>query len=70
MANLPTDRNVIIVIDNAKYYNQLFEGKIHSMKFKEGDMLTFMSKRNITVPLPVPTKPVWIQKKKDHNIQS
>ena len=40
------------------------------MKFREGDMLTSMSKRNITVPLPVPTKTVWIQKIKDHNIPS
>ena len=70
MTNLPTDKNVVIVIDNAKYYNQLFEEKMHSMKFRKGDMLTSMAKRNITVSLPVRTKPVWIQKIKDHNVPS
>ena len=36
------------------------------MKFRKGAMLTFMTKHNIPVPSPVPTKPVWILKIKDN----
>ena len=69
LANLPANRNVVIVTDNVKYHNQLVEKK-HSMKIRKGDMLTFMAKCNIPVPLPVPIKSVLIQKIKDHNIPS
>ena len=69
LPNLTTDRNVVIVIDNAKYHNQSVE-KTSLMKIGKGDMLAFMANHNIPIPFPVPAKPVLIQKIKYHNAPS
>ena len=47
LLNLPTDRNVLVVIDDAKHHNRLLEKK-PSMKMRKGDMLAFMAKHNIS----------------------
>ena len=69
LPNLPTDRNIVIVIDNAKYHDQLVEKK-SLMKIRKDNILAFMANHNIPIPFPVPAIPVLIQKIKYHNAPS
>ena len=60
-ANLPKERKVVIVMDNAKYHCRFIE-KAPTMNTKKDEMIAFMSKHDIEVPTPIPTKSVLLEK--------
>ena len=68
LPNLPKDRKVCIVLDNAKYHCRLIE-KTPSMNMRKNDMIDFMKKYVIRIPKPFPTKPVLLSLIKEANIQ-
>ena len=69
MPNLPKDRNVVIVMDNAKYHNRLV-ARNPSMGMKKAEIIAFMEKNGIPIPTHVPTKPVLLEKIKAKSIPS
>ena len=60
-ANLPEERKVVIVMDNAKYHCRFIE-KTPTMNIKKDEMIAFMSKHDIEIPTPIPTKSVLLEK--------
>ena len=47
--DLPKDRKVVVVIDNAKYHSRLVE------------KISYLIKHRIEIPLPLPVKPLLLQ---------
>ena len=60
-ANLPKERKVVVVMDNAKYHCRFIE-KASTMNMKKDEMIAFMSKHDIDIPNPIPTKSVLLEK--------
>ena len=60
-ANLPKERKVVVVMDSAKYHCRLIE-KAPTMNMKKGYMIAVISKPDIEIPNPIPTKPVLLEK--------
>ena len=60
-ANLPKERKVVVVMDSAKYHCRFIE-KAPAMSTKKGEMIAVMSKHDIEIPNPIPTKLVLLEK--------
>ena len=60
-ANLPKERKLVVVIDSAKYHCRFIE-KAPTMNMKKGETIAIMSKHDIEIPNPVPTKLVLLEK--------
>ena len=60
-ANLPKERKVVVVMDSAKYHCRFIE-KAPTMNMKKGEMIAVMSKHDIEIPNPIPTKSVLLEK--------
>ena len=60
-ANLPKERKLVVVIDSAKYHCRFIE-KAPTMNMKKGEMIAIMSKHDIEIPNPVPTKLLLLEK--------
>ena len=69
LPNLPKDRKVVIVMDNAKYHSRLLE-KNATMAMRKDEMIEFMKRHDIDIPTPLPTKPVLLEKVHEKNIKS
>ena len=67
LKNLPQDRQVLIVMDNAKYHSTLSE-KTLTINMKENDMIPFTTKYNIKIPPQFPVKSVLLEKIHEANI--
>ena len=59
--NLPKERKVVVVMDSAKYHCR-FIAKATTMKMKRGEVIAAMSKHDIEISNPVPTKLVLLEK--------
>ena len=64
---LPKERNVVIVMDHAKYHSRLIE-KTPLVNMKKDYIIKFMVKHNKDIPNPVPTKPVLLEKIRKRNV--
>ena len=64
--NLP--EKSVVILDNASYHCRQVD-KIPNMNTKKAEMLDFMKHNSITVPEPLPTKPVLLGRIKMANIQ-
>ena len=64
--NLP--EKSVVILDNASYYCRQVD-KIPNMNKRKAEMLDFMKHNSITVPEPLPTKPVLLKLIKMANIQ-
>ena len=53
--NLPKERKLVVVMDSAKYQCRFIE-KAPTMNMKKGEMIAVMSKHDIEIPNPIPTK--------------
>ena len=60
-ANLPKERKVVVVMDSAKYHCRFIE-KAPTMNMRKGEMIAVMSKHDIEIPNPIPTKSVLLEK--------
>ena len=60
-ANLPKEKKVVVVVDNAKYHCRFIE-KAPIMNMKKDEMIAFMSKHDIEIPNPISTKSVLWEK--------
>ena len=60
-ANLPKERKVVVVMDNAKYHCRFIK-KAPTMNIKMDEMIAFMSKHDIEIPNPIPAKSVLLEK--------
>ena len=56
-SNLPKDRKLVEMMDSAKYPCRFIE-KGPTMNMKKGEMISVLSKHEIEIPDPVPTKSV------------
>ena len=52
LPNLPKGRKLAIVFDNAKYHSRLVE-RSPTMNTRKDQMIAFMKKHDITIPVPV-----------------
>ena len=59
--NLPKERKVVVVMDSAKYHCR-FIAKAPTMKMKKGEVIAAMSKHDIEISNPIPTKSVLLEK--------
>ena len=59
--NLPKKRKVVVVMDSAKYHCR-FIAKAPTMKMKKGEVIAAMSKHDIEISNPIPTKLVLLEK--------
>ena len=59
---------LVVILNNASYYCRQVD-KIPNMNRKKAEMLDFMKRNSITVPEPLPTKPVLLELIKMANIQ-
>ena len=59
--NLPKERKVVVVMDSAKYHCR-FIAKAPTMKMKKGEVIAAMSKHDIEISNPIPTKLVLLEK--------
>ena len=66
ISNLP--EKSIVILDNASYHCRQVD-KIPNMNTRKAEMLDFMKRNSITVPEPLPTKPVLLELIKMANIQ-
>ena len=64
--NLP--EKSVVILDNASYHCHQVD-KIPNMNTRKAEMLDFMKRNSITVPEPLPTKPVLLELIKMANIQ-
>ena len=64
--NLP--EKSVVILDNASYQCRQVD-KIPNMNTKKAEMLDFMKRNSITVPEPLPTKPVLLEQIKMASIQ-
>ena len=64
---LPKERNVVIVMDHAKYHSRLIE-KTPLVNMKKDYIIKFIVKHNKDIPNPVPTKPVLLEKIRKRNV--
>ena len=64
--NLP--EKSVVILDNAYYHCRQVD-KIPKMNTRKAEMLDFMKRNSITVPEPLPTKPVLLERIKMANIQ-
>ena len=60
-ANLPKERKVVVVMNSAKDHCRFIE-KAPTMNMKKGEMIAVISKQDIEIPNPVPTKSVLLKK--------
>ena len=60
-ANLPKERKVVVVMESSKYHCRFIE-KAPAMNMKKGEMIPVMSKHDIEIPNPIPTKSVLLEK--------
>ena len=60
-ANLPKERKVVVVMESSKYHCRFIE-KAPTMNMKKGEMIPVMSKHDIEIPNPIPTKSVLLEK--------
>ena len=60
-ANLPKERKVVVVMNSAKDRCRFIE-KAPTMNMGKGEMIAVMSKHDIEIPNPVPTKSVLLEK--------
>ena len=67
LPNLPGDRNTLIELGNAKFYCRLV-GKTPAVKMRKNGLIEFMKKYNITIPEPVPTKPILLSLIKEADV--
>ena len=61
-ANLPKERKVVVLMDNAKYQCRFIEGRPTIMNIKKDEMIAFISKHDIEIPNPIPTNSVLLEK--------
>ena len=59
--NLPNERKVVVVMDSGKYHCR-FIGKAPTMNMKTGEMTAAMSKNDIEISNPIPTRSVLLEK--------
>ena len=64
--NLP--EKSVVILDNASYHCRQVD-KIPNMNTRKAEMLDFMKRNSITVPEPLPIKPVLLELIKMANIQ-
>ena len=64
--NLP--EKSVVILDNASYHCRQVD-KTPNMNTRKAEMLDFMKRNSITVPEPLPTKPVLLERIKMTNIQ-
>ena len=64
--NLP--EKSVVILDTASYHCRQVD-KIPNMNTRKAEMLDFMKRNSITVPEPLPTKPVLLERIKMANIQ-
>ena len=60
-ANLPKERKVVVVMDSAKYHCRLIE-KPPTINMKKGEMIAVISKPDIEIQNPIPTKSMLLGK--------
>ena len=60
-ANLLKERKLVVVMDSAKYHCRFIE-KAQTMNMKKGEMIAVISKHDIEIPNPIPTKSVLLEK--------
>ena len=60
-ANLPKERKVVVLMDNAKYHCRFLE-RGPTMNIKKDEMIAFISKHDIEIPNSIPTKSVLLEK--------
>ena len=56
------------MVDDAKYYRRFIE-KAPTMNMRKDEMIVFMSKHEIEIPNPIPTKLVLLEKIWKKNIE-
>ena len=54
----------VVILDNASYYCRQVD-KIPNMNTRKAEMLDFMKRNSITVPEPLSTKPVLLERIKN-----
>ena len=59
--NLPKERKLVVVMDSAKYQCRFTE-KAPTVNMEKGEMIAVMSKHDIEIPNPIPTKSVLLKK--------
>ena len=59
-ANIPKEKKVVVVMENAEYRCRLIE-KAPTMNMKKNEIIAFMSKHHLELPNPVPTKSVLLE---------
>lgn len=62
LKNLPQDRNILAVMDNAKYHSGLSEKTPRMDMRQKNNMSSLMTKYHIEIPSPLPFKPVLLEK--------
>ena len=65
--NLRKGKKIVAVMENAKYHTRFIE-KASTMNMKKDEMIAFMSKQDIEILYPIPTKLVLLEKIFSNNI--
>ena len=65
--NLRKGKKIVAVMENAKYHTRFIE-KASTMNMKKDEMIAFMSKQDIEILYPIPTKLVLLEKIFSKNI--